>query len=192
MDYPYYANYPTDNPSETDNSSSSVGLKRSMMVVMTVTIRTMNADDNHDIDHDVISYPDLTLFYGEKGPLAEGGLGTRLDMIIKMIMMMMIMVTMMMMTTTIILKRKKKELDKIKINGFVVICKLILQSKGHYYRYVLDYGQLPRYEEHILHHARSGGQKSAGLHSERCQNREALLSRIQSGFLCESRNVNTH
>lgn len=60
------------------------------MVVMTVTTGTMNADDNHDIDHDddcfsydVISYPDLTLFYAKKGPLAEGGLGTRLDMIIK-------------------------------------------------------------------------------------------------------------
>ena len=60
------------------------------MVVMTVTTGTMNADDNHDIDHDddcfsydVISYPDLTLFYAKNEPLAEGGLGTRLDMIIK-------------------------------------------------------------------------------------------------------------
>ena len=116
-------------------------------------------------------------------------------MVIKMIMMMMIMITMIMMTlmtTTIMLKRKKKELNKVKINAFVVICKLILQSKGHCYRSVLDYGQLPRYEEHILHHARSRGQKSAGIHSERCQNGEALLSRIQSGFLCESRIVNTH
>ena len=57
---------------------------------MTVTTGTMNADDNHDIDHDddcfsydVISYPDLTLFYAKNEPLAEGGLGTRLDMIIK-------------------------------------------------------------------------------------------------------------
>ena len=172
-----------------------------MMVVITVTIRKMNADDNHDINHDdhccwydLISYPDLTLFDAEKGPLAEGGLGTRLDMIIKMITMMMIMITMMMtttmiimtlMTTTIMLKRKKKGLNKVKINVFVVICKLILQSKGHYYRSVLDYGQLPRYEQHILHHARSRGQTSAGIHSERCQNGEALLSRIQSGFLCE-------
>ena len=48
------------------------------MVVMTVTTGTMNADDNHDIDHDddcfaydVISYRDLTLFYAKKGPLAE-------------------------------------------------------------------------------------------------------------------------
>ena len=70
----------------------------------------MNADDNHDINHDdhccwydVISYPDLTLFYAEKGPLAEGGLGTRLDMIIKMITMMMIMITMMMTTTMIMM-----------------------------------------------------------------------------------------
>ena len=41
MDYPCCANY----PSETDNSSCSVGLKRSMMVVMTVTIRKMDADN---------------------------------------------------------------------------------------------------------------------------------------------------
>ena len=123
MDYPYYANYPTDNPSEIDNSSSSVGLKRSMMVVMTVTIRKMDADDNHDVDHDddcfqydEISYLDLTLFYAEKGPLAEEGLGTRLNMMTKM-MTMMIMITMMMtttmimvmlMTTTIVLKRNNK------------------------------------------------------------------------------------
>ena len=40
------ANYPADNP------SSNVDLKRPMMVVITVTIRKMNADDNHDINHD--------------------------------------------------------------------------------------------------------------------------------------------
>ncbi|CAH3029434.1 unnamed protein product, partial [Porites evermanni] len=62
-----YANYPADNPSETDNPSFNVDLKRPIMVVMTVTTGTMNADDNHDIDHDddcfsydiMVSYHDM-------------------------------------------------------------------------------------------------------------------------------------
>lgn len=108
------------------------------MLVMTDTIGTMNADDNRDIDHDehcfrydVISYPNLTLLYVEKGPLVEGVLGTRLDMMMKMMMIIITMmkttmIMVMVMMTTIMLKRKKKELNKKIKNGFVVICKLTL------------------------------------------------------------------
>ena len=66
---------------------------------------------------------------------------------------------------------------------------LVFQSKSQCLRYMIfciDHGKLSRHEEHIVHNAGPRGEKGVRLHSEGCQNREALLSRVQSGFQCES------